>query len=686
MQATHRNRLKDETSPYLLQHANNPVHWFAWGQEALNEAKLQNKPILLSIGYSACHWCHVMEKESFENDSVAELMNTNFINIKVDREERPDLDNIYMEAIQAIAGNGGWPLNVFLTPDAKPFFGGTYFPPERAYNRPGWKDVLLSVKDAWLNKKEEIELQASQLIEHIQHSNNFGGIKNIIETLHDENFFSNHNCTLIKDNLLKNADKTEGGFGKAPKFPQTFSLQYLLQYACFFKDDIALQHAELSLHKMINGGIYDQLGGGLCRYSTDDKWLVPHFEKMLYDNALLLNVLSDAYQLTKNNFYQSAIHSTIRFLLTEMKNPEGGFYAALDADSEGVEGKFYVWSKTEVDNILEKNSEAFCKYFNITLQGNWEHTNILNITSSADSISKSFNLSKNEWEQLISGSRQKLLQARNKRVRPATDDKIILSWNALLITAFCKSYAATSEEAYANEAIQLYQFIEKKFINTHDKTVFHTYKDGIAKHPAFLDDYAYFIEACIYLQEITGQIQYLLTAKQFTEDALQNFADPESSLFYYTGNSQTDIVVKKIEVYDGATASANAIMAHNLLYLSIIFDKKEWHNRAANMIKGMSNVTIKYPGSFAVWASAYLKLCKGINEIAITGTDINALRKQIINIFNPFRVIQSGTKEENYPLLKGKAFNTEPTIYLCRNYSCEKPVKNVAELALLMKI
>ncbi|MEO5943821.1 MAG: thioredoxin domain-containing protein [Ferruginibacter sp.] len=685
MPVIHSNLLKNETSPYLLQHAHNPVHWFAWGDEALKAAKEENKPILVSIGYSACHWCHVMEKESFENDVVAELMNKYFINVKVDREERPDLDNIYMEAVQAMAGNGGWPLNVFLTPSAKPFYGGTYFPPQKAFNRPSWLEVLESVNDAWQNRRDQVELQADQLIEHIEKSNNFGGIKIAVNLKNTDNYFTAENCTLMKDNLLKNADNIEGGFGKAPKFPQTFSIQYLLQYAFFFDDDNALQQAELSLQKMINGGIYDQLGGGLSRYSTDEKWLVPHFEKMLYDNALLLSVLSDAYQLTKKDFYRSAIKRTIQFLLAEMQHNQGGFYAAIDADSEGIEGKFYVWEKVEVDEILGNDSAVFCQYFNISREGNWEEQNILNITADPTITAQEFNLSQGDFNKMIASGIERLLQVRNKRIRPSTDDKIILSWNALLITALCKSYAAVSDEEYKKKATVLYDFIEAKFVNEKEHFLYHTYKNGIAKHPAFLDDYAYYIQACLRLQEITGNPEYLLRAKQLTEEALEQFADPNSSLLFFTGNRQKDIVVKKIEVYDGAIPSANAIMAHNLLYLSIVFDKTEWNVIAVSMIMGMAEVAKKYPGSFGIWASAYLKLNIGINEIAITGHDVSLTLKQILNLFNPFRIIQSGTKENDFPLLKGKMYGEETRIYMCKDYKCEKPVKTSEELGLLIK-
>ena len=387
-----KNELIHETSPYLLQHAHNPVHWQAWNDETLLLAKKLGKPILVSIGYAACHWCHVMEKESFENEATAALMNEFFINIKIDREERPDIDHIYMDAVQAIAGNGGWPLNVFLTPDAKPFYGGTYFPPVPAHGRSSWPDVLHTIHNAWQNKREEMELQAENLLQHLKKSNNFSQINTGINISTTENIFTKADCESITKSILEKADTVHGGFGKAPKFPQTFSINCLLQAALFLEDKAALTHAELCLTKMYEGGIYDQLAGGLCRYSTDEIWLAPHFEKMLYDNALFITALSNAYLFTKKEIYKNAINDTCRFLFNEMKSPAGGYYAALDADSEGVEGKFYTWDKKEIDELLGEDAILFNTYFNVAENGNWEHVNILNITTSLENVALSFSI------------------------------------------------------------------------------------------------------------------------------------------------------------------------------------------------------------------------------------------------------------------------------------------------------
>ncbi|HMJ47908.1 MAG TPA: thioredoxin domain-containing protein, partial [Ferruginibacter sp.] len=426
MNTQHTNHLINETSPYLLQHAHNPVNWFPWGEEALQAAREQDKPILASIGYSACHWCHVMEKESFESEEIAGYMNEHFINIKIDREERPDLDHIYMDAVQAIAGSGGWPLNVFLTPDAKPFYGGTYFPPAKAFNRPSWYDVLHSMADAWENRRQEVEQQAETLINHLQNANSFGITKVI--GVESDSLFSKNDCQTIAENILKSADVENGGFGKAPKFPQTFTIQALFHYAYYFDHEPASDQAELSLQKLLTGGIYDHIGGGMARYSTDSQWLVPHFEKMLYDNALLLMACCDAFQQSKNIIYSNAIAKTFRFLVNELKHPDGGFFAALDADSEGEEGKFYVWQKAEIESIIGEDTTIYCDWYGITDGGNWEGKNILNIVQTPEAMSEKFLVSPEHIHQVISRCDELLLLHRNKRVRPATDDKIILGW------------------------------------------------------------------------------------------------------------------------------------------------------------------------------------------------------------------------------------------------------------------
>jgi len=679
------NHLIEETSPYLLQHAHNPVDWFPWGDKALQAAKEQDKPILASIGYSACHWCHVMEKESFEDKQVAAYMNEHFINIKIDREERPDLDHIYMDAVQAIAGSGGWPLNVFLTPVGKPFYGGTYFPPVKAFNRPSWNDVLYSIAEAWKTRRQEVEQQAETLLGHLQNANSFGITKSISPG-NEQPLISKNDCITIVENLLMNADMVSGGFGKAPKFPQTFSIQTLLHYFHYFNDPSSLKHAEFSLQKMLNGGIYDHLAGGMARYSTDDQWLVPHFEKMLYDNALLVSVCCDAYQITKNDFYKNAIDKTIRFLVNEMKHRDGGYYAALDADSEGEEGKFYVWQKSEIEQVLGRDATLYCAYYGITEEGNWEGKNILNILHSPERVAAEFNIPPEHFANIITSSDQLLLWHRNKRIRPGTDDKILIGWNALFLTALCKSYASTGYEGYKLEATSLFEFIIEKFNNTNNGGLFHTYKNGVAKYPAFLDDYAYLIQACIQLQEITSGQSYLMEAKKWTGFVLDNFQDQDTDFFFFTRKEQEDIVVRKVELYDGATPSANAIMAHNLLYLSIVFDEKSWGERANRMINAMAQVVTKYPTSFGVWAPAIIRQVVGMPEIVITGKNIGDVLKEVLGSFIPDKILQSSWREEELPLLQHKSYSGSPLIYLCKNYQCLSPVNTTYELIAALKM
>jgi uncharacterized protein YyaL (SSP411 family) len=422
MNEKHTNHLIKETSPYLLQHAHNPVDWYPWGEEALEKARSADKPILVSIGYSACHWCHVMERESFEDEDTAALMNEHFVNIKIDREERPDLDHIYMDAVQAMTGSGGWPLNVFLTPKLKPFFGGTYFPPARAFNRSSWKEVITAVASAYKNKKSEIEEQAETLLKHLVEANNLQNGGGIIELASER-----PSLQAIADNLLKTADKEWGGFGNPPKFPHTFSILYLIRHYHFSGHKPSLDHALLSLDKLMMGGIYDQLGGGFARYATDRRWQIPHFEKMLYDNALLLEAFTEAYQLTKKKQYADVIRETIGFLQREMMSPEGGFYSALDADSEGVEGKYYTWDINEVKTLLDDDSEVFCEVFDVSDSGNWEQTNILWMPQSLQKLS---DVQSGERATRLKESKEKLFAARQKRVRPGLDDKVILCWNA----------------------------------------------------------------------------------------------------------------------------------------------------------------------------------------------------------------------------------------------------------------
>ena len=691
------NRLINESSPYLQQHAHNPVNWYPWSEEALGQAKSQNKVILVSIGYSACHWCHVMERESFEDETVAAIMNEHFINIKIDREERPDLDHIYMDAVQAISGSGGWPLNVFLTPDAQPFYGGTYFPPIRAYNRPSWTEVLNNIQTAWLSKEEEISTQAKTLTEHLQRSNDLSQLsKNDV----GRTDFSREDCDVAFQNIMRSADKEWGGFGNAPKFPQTFAIQYLLQYHHYTGNAEALQQALLSLDKMLQGGIYDHVGGGLARYSTDKEWLAPHFEKMLYDNALLVNVLCDAFLLTNDPNYEKAIRQIIGFVERELMDEQGGFYSALDADSEGEEGKYYVWKKHEIETLLGDDASLFCAYFDISENGNWfeasHHAddtgsseagkNILRILKSATAFAIEKGIAQDAFEIKIAACLDILLEERSKRKRPLLDDKILLNWNALMIIALCKTSSAIDNVKYRDLAQKTFAFLMQNLGEKDGVEFKHTYKNNEAKYPAFLDDYAYLIQACIHLQEITSENSYLSTAERLCDYVIANFADEEGGFFFFTNSSQKDIIVRKKEVYDGAVPSGNSVMAENLFYLGLIFDRKDLQKRAEKMSGSVSVAATKYATSFGIWASLSMRQSYGIREIVITGRDRENLRDELLQHYLPGKILQcSGFPANSFPLLDGKNYDTEGLIYLCKNSACLPPVDTLEKLFLLLK-
>ncbi|MCW3112371.1 MAG: hypothetical protein JWR18_767 [Segetibacter sp.] len=684
MNHKHTNRLVNETSPYLLQHAHNPVDWFSWGDEALEKAKREDKPILVSIGYAACHWCHVMERESFENEETAQLMNEHFVNIKIDREERPDIDHIYMDAVQTMTGSGGWPLNVFLTPDGRPFYGGTYFPPVRAYNRSSWPEVLTAISHTYKEKKDEIEDQAEKLTEHLRNANAFGAGNSSASNMSD--LLTQTTLNEIASNLLKSADKTWGGFGKAPKFPQTFSIKYLLRHYHFTNDEAALQHALLSIDKMIYGGIYDQLGGGFARYSTDDQWLAPHFEKMLYDNAMIIEILAEAFQITNNPVYSETIRHTIDFVRREMMSDEGGFYSALDADSEGIEGKFYTWSKKEIESVLEEDARIFCAFYNVTESGNWEHTNILHVTRPLQDFAAENGLNEEEFSGALKKQRQQLMAERSKRIRPQLDDKILLGWNALMNIACSRAYAATGEMSYKEMAIRNAAFLETSFHNIQSDDWSHTYKNGLAKYPAFLDDYAYLISAYIHLQEITGNADYLLKAKSITGLVIDKFSEEKTGFFFFTSKDQKDVIIRKKEVYDAATPSGNSVMAANLHYLGIVFNKPEWIEQSVSLVGKLANTITRYPTSFGNWACQVQQIVNGVPEIAVTGKNALELLPELLKEYIPVRILQTSNRAlESFPLLAGKDVSGTALIYVCKAYSCQKPVRNVGEIKSLLK-
>ncbi len=660
------NLLTHETSPYLLQHAGNPVHWMPWGKEAFLKAAAENKPVLVSIGYSSCHWCHVMEHESFEDQETADLMNTLFINIKVDREEYPDVDHVYMDAVQAMTGSGGWPLNVFLTPDKKPFYGGTYFPPVRAHGRASWREVLMNVSQYFTQNREDVEMQSSTLTEHLKQSSQIGKIKDTsVEEPHRV-------CEDIKNKLLANADSEHGGFGVAPKFPSTFSIKFLLNHYVLYGDEASLKQALRSLDKMMMGGIYDQIGGGFARYSTDTYWIAPHFEKMLYDNALLIDVYAIAYTITKNESYRQVIDETIAWLRREMTSHEGGFYSAQDADSEGEEGKYYTWSAAELNEILHDEYEWFAAYYHVSEMGNWEHTNILYSTYESQST-----LSENHRTKL-KAIHTKLIDFRNLRIKPMTDDKMLLGWNALMNKALVRAYLSTEQIEYLHLAEQNMAFLLKSY---HSSThlYFHTYRLGEAKIPAYADDLAFLADALICLGNATAETSYLLKAKEIVDYMNSFFSSDEHGMYQFVHANFLQVDINKQEIYDGAIPSPNAVMCDVTNQLSYIFQEDRYRIRSQKMRTHIAAVFQQYPGSFGLWCAAYQNQAQPFKEVLLSGNNaMEYYRALHTKKYQPaVMYITSNKKEEKIASLLGKYQEGETLIYICNDLNCLEPLRDV---------
>jgi len=681
------NHLQHETSPYLLQHAHNPVDWYAWRPEAFERARTEQKPILVSIGYSTCHWCHVMERESFENEDIAAFMNENFINIKVDREERPDVDAIYMEACQIITGGGGWPLNCFLTPEGKPFYAGTYFPPRPAYNRPSWLQVLQHLADIWETKRKVAYEQAEKLLAHINRNDDIFIQKPSNSKLETQNFFNLEtlkpsNLETIYTQMRDRFDRAEGGFGGAPKFPSTMAIQFLLNYHFFTKNPEALEHATFSLDKMIHGGIYDQIGGGFARYATDRAWLVPHFEKMLYDNALLVSVMSEAYKLTGKELYRETVEETLAYVKREMTSPEGGFYSAQDADSEGVEGKFYVWDKAEIEEILGEESHLFCEFYGVTEEGNWEEKNILWRPSSFEEFAAVNNLEVESLKKRLKIGREKLFAVRSERIWPGLDNKILLSWNALMASAYVSAFTALGHEEYREVAVRNIEFLLKNFADENSEHL----KHSASQSDAFLEDYAFFIAALTDVYQITFNVKYLQIAGKYTDAVLSYFFDADTGLFFFTDARQSDIILRKKDLYDNATPSGNSTMALNLQRLGILLDRREWRETASKMLLTMQESVERYPLSFERWAAAMMHEVHPMHEIAVIGDNAEAKAIEIQKEFLPNKVIAATrAPSDEIPLLAEKPGAADAMIYVCRDFSCQRPVSDLDEFRRLVE-
>ena len=645
-----RNQLKSETSPYLLQHAENPVNWYPWCKEAFEKAEAENKPIFLSIGYSTCHWCHVMAHESFEDNKTAEILNKYFISIKVDREERPDIDSVYMSVCQAFTGSGGWPMSIFMTWDKKPFFAGTYFPLHPRYGMPSFSELLNTIAKQWKSNKSELLESAEEIIKHLKNTDTA------------ENSQVDRNLIQRAVQIFEHTfDSTYGGFGDAPKFPTPHNLLFLMLYAKQSNNSSTLEMAEKTLTQMRQGGIFDHIGYGFSRYSTDKYYLAPHFEKMLYDNALLIIAYSSLYSITNNNIYLDTAEKTAEYILNEMTSEGGGFYSAQDADSEGVEGKYYTFSLNEIIDILgEDTGKEFAKVFDITKDGNFEGVNIPNLLKSNDL--------KTDFQAEI----KKLYSYRKNRFKLHLDDKILLSWNSMMIAALSMLYRVTRNEKYLNAAQKSQEFIEK---NLSDGLKLYTsFRDGKHSTHAFLDDYAFYAAALIELYNSTLDKRYLKKAEKICAEAVKQFADRENGGFYLSAPNSTELFINPKETYDGAIPSGNSVMAYNLVRLYQITEKDEYMELLENQIAFMSAKANDYPAGNSMFLIAMLSYENPVPHITIAlkdSNDLSEIREKL-----PFMANVSLVSESvKYPLL-----NNRTTFYVCKNYNCLPPTNEIEAL------
>ncbi|MEY3050691.1 MAG: hypothetical protein RLY31_476 [Bacteroidota bacterium] len=667
------NRLRSESSPYLLQHADNPVDWFPWHPEAFEKARREDKPILVSIGYATCHWCHVMEHESFEDEETAGFMNDHFVCIKVDREERPDVDQIYMDACQILTGSGGWPLNCFLTPDGRPFHAGTYYPPTPAHNRPSWLQVLLHMAKAFRDQRRTVEEQADRLTNILRKGS--GPAPAPILPSDDSLAFRQDMLHEAYTKMAANFDRNFGGFGHAPKFPGTMSLQFLLHYQYAFQHPEALDHALLSLGKMSMGGIFDHLGGGFARYATDAAWQIPHFEKMLYDNALLVSLLSNVLRLTHDSEWLDVIRLTLDWVGREMTDPQGGFYSAIDADSEGVEGKFYTWTDDEIQNALGKEADLFRHCFHIRPTGNWEGTNILYRTSQWSELAGELNIPVRELKERIENCRQSLFLHRAQRTRPILDDKVLLDWNSLMCTAFADAYTATLDPCYRTTAENNLDFLLRAFRIAGSNDFLHTWKNGQARIHAFLDDYAFLVQAMLAVAEISRRHELLLEAGRLIDHVLDQFLDPAEPAFFFTSRDHHDLLLRKKDRFDGATPSGNAVMVSNLQRAGILLDRPDWRTLAEKCLRANLDPLLKFPTSHGQWACALFDAVFPIPEIAVLGPDAVQLSEQLLLDYIPYRVLMAAPEPiQTFPLLAGKSdVPGNNRFFVCSNYACAYP-------------
>jgi uncharacterized protein YyaL (SSP411 family) len=670
------NRLAGETSPYLLQHAHNPVDWYPWGEAALGRARAEDKPILLSIGYSACHWCHVMERESFENPAIAQLMNDSFINIKVDREERPDLDGIYMQAVQAMTGSGGWPMTVFLTPDGTPFYGGTYFPPEPRAGMPGFPNLLAALADAWRNRRAEVLRSGSQLRTHLQQ------ILRPAASRGDLDIDILHNAGR---SLAAQYDPEFGGFGTAPKFPQPMALEYLLRYWKRTGDEAALDVVAKTLDRMARGGIYDQLGGGFARYSTDAEWLVPHFEKMLYDNAQLVRAYLMGYQTTGNAYFKDVVEQVIAYVLRDMTDPSGGFYSSEDADSEGVEGKFYVWTPAEVRELLgDEDARLFNAFYDVKTPGNFEgHGSILHMNYTPLELAPRLGATESELLAALERGRQVLFEARSRRVRPARDEKVLAAWNGLMLRALAEAAAVLNRADLLSAAVKNADFL-LNVMRRPDGALHRTWKPGHSAHlNGYLEDHANVADGLLALYEATFDARWLAAAIDLADIMLERFADDQNGGFFDTSNDHETLITRPKDVFDNATPSGNAVAADVLLRLAVLTDRQHYRSAAEGVLRLLSEPLGRYPLGFARSLDALDFLLGTPKEVAIVGragaADTEALLRVVFEPFLPNKVVAGG--DAHVPLLEARpSLDGKATAYVCEHYVCKAPTTDPEEL------
>lgn len=663
------NALIHSSSPYLLQHAYNPVQWYPWGEEALKKARDENKLLIISIGYSACHWCHVMEHESFEDEEVATVMNKSFVCIKVDREERPDIDHIYMDALQLMTGRGGWPLNVITLPDQRPVYGGTYFPKEQ------WRKTLLQLAAFFRNDPEKFEEYARELTEGLLNMN-----KMLVAGDQHDRTFPDHSDMLHR--WSTQWDREEGGALRAPKFPLPDSYRYMLVAAKLTGNTEAQDHVCHTLNKMAFGGIYDQVGGGFARYSTDMLWKVPHFEKMLYDNALLVSLYADAFKLTKKKLYKDVLQQTLGFIAREMTAPSGGFYAALDADSEGVEGKYYCWNPDELKAAVGDDFKMACDYFGINERGYWEHDMYIPLRPfEEEEFAQLYGLELPTLQERIKTIRSKMLAYREKRVRPGLDNKMLCSWNALMLSAYLDAYSALGTKELFDAAGRNAAFIRKYFLFS-GSHLMHTAKEFADEVkvtiPAFLEDYAFVVEAFIALYTVTMDSSYLQDAIQLTETAMSEFYDEGSGLFWFTSSRAEKLITRKHEIQDNVIPSSTAVMFHNLLRLSRLTGNLNWESACRSALVQVKSDTVLSTPWYSRWARVFLELEQG-TEIAVSGPDAFKVLNELLTNYLPLSVVAASETDSELMLLKNRFVPESTFVYVCRNQSCQRPVVSADE-------